>query len=146
MASARNFLKDYEKELIVATIRKAELETTGEIRIHIDNRCDGDVMQRAINVFNHLQIDRTRFKNGVLIYIATEDRKFAIIGDEAIYQKIDPDFWNSITDKLHNDFIESAYCKGIVETIESISDVLTKHFPQTDNWKHNELEDEISFE
>ena len=146
MASAKNFLKDYEKDLIVATIRKAELETTGEIRVHIDDKCDGEVFDRAVKLFNHLKIDRTRFKNGVLIYIATEDRKFAVIGDEAIHEKVGNNFWNSIAQKLHNDFLETNYCKGIVESIERISEILNKYFPQTDNLKHNELDDEISFE
>ncbi|MBK6275787.1 MAG: TPM domain-containing protein [Chitinophagales bacterium] len=146
MASAKNFLKEYEKDLIVATIRKAELETTGEIRVHIDDRCDEKAFDRAVKLFYHLNIDKTLFKNGVLIYIAAEDRKFAVIGDEAIHQKVDNDFWNSITQKLHNDFLESNYCKGIVESIERISEILINYFPQTDNWKHNELDDEISFE
>ena len=126
MASAKNFLKEYEKDLIVATIRKAELETTGEIRVHIDDRCDEKAFDRAVKLFYHLNIDKTLFKNGVLIYIAAEDRKFAVIGDE--------------------DFLESNYCKGIVESIERISEILINYFPQTDNWKHNELDDEISFE
>lgn len=146
MSSAKNFLKTYEKDLIVATIRKAELETTGEIRVHIDDRCDGDAMDRAIELFYHLKIDKTRFKNGTLIYITTEDKKFAVIGDEAIHEKVGSKFWNDITQKLHKDFTENNYCKGVVESIERISDILKKYFPQTDNLKHNELSDEISFE
>ncbi|MFN8282047.1 MAG: TPM domain-containing protein [Chitinophagales bacterium] len=146
MASAKNFLKEQEKNLIVATIRKMELETTGEIRVHLDNRCDGDVMDRAIKVFNHLNIDKTPFKNGVLIYIAAEDRKFAVIGDEAIHQKVAADFWNKIAQKLQSDFTETNYCKGIIETIERVGDILKKHFPQMQHGKHNQLEDDISFE
>lgn len=146
MSSATNFLKDYEKELIVNTIRKAELETTGEIRVHLDNKCDGDAKDRAILVFQHLNMDKTRFRNGVLLYIATDARKFAIIGDEAIHQKVDNNFWNKITQKLQNDFSQNNYCKGIVESIERISEILKKQFPNTEDWKHNELNDEISFE
>jgi uncharacterized membrane protein len=82
----------------------------------------------------------------VLLYIAAEDRKFAVIGDEAIHHKVDADFWNSITQKLHNDFGETNYCKGIVESIERISEILNKYFPASENWKHNELDNDISFE
>ncbi len=146
MASAKNFFNDEEKEAIVAAIRKVEIHTSGEIRVHVDDRCDKDAFDRAVNVFQFLKMDKTPFRNGVLIYIAVKDRKFAVLGDEAIYKKVDNDFWSSIAQKLHNDFVEQQYAVGVINAIETVGKALIKYFPDVDELERNELPDDISFE
>ncbi|MFN8259402.1 MAG: TPM domain-containing protein [Chitinophagales bacterium] len=146
MASAVNFFTEDEKEAIVASIRKAELHTSGEIRVHADDRCDGSAYDRAIKMFEHLNMNNKPFRNAVLIYVAVKDRKFAVIGDEALHSKVGTDYWKKITARLHDDFSEGHYGIGIQHAIETIGATLTKYFPDVDELDRNELPDEISFE
>ena len=146
MASAKNFLSDVEKDELGKSIRKFEANTSAEIRIHIDDRCDEDVMDRAVKVFHHLNMDKTVFRNGVLIYIAVVDKQFAIIGDEAIHKKVDADFWKDISYKMHLDFMNNTPIFAIQNAIETIGKTLAIQFPDINNLTKNELSDEISFE
>ena len=146
MASAKDFFNDAEKDAIIAAIRKLEIHTSGEIRVHIDDRCDEEAYDRAVKVFQFLKMDQTAFRNGVLIYIAVKDRKFAIIGDEAIYQKVDNNFWSSVAQKLHNEFVETHFADGVINAIESVGKTLIKYFPDVDELERNELPDDISYE
>lgn len=146
MASANDFLKTNEKDLIVSAIRKAEMDTSGEIRVHIDSRCDNAAYDRAVELFTHLNMQNTIFRNAVLIYVATEDKKFAVIGDEALNKKVHASFWDNLAGKLHDSFTEGNYCNGIIDCIEKIGQIQKKYFPDIHLLDHNELSDEISFE
>ncbi len=146
MASANDFLKTNEKELIVSAIRKAEMDTSGEIRVHVDSRCDNAAYERAVELFTHLNMQNTIFRNAVLIYVAPEDKKFAVIGDEALHKKVDDVFWDNLVSKLHDSFSEGNYCNGIIDCIEKIGQVQKKYFPDIHLLDHNELSNEISFE
>lgn len=146
MASAKHFLMEAEKNSIVAAIRKAELHSSGEIRVHIDDRCDNDAYDRAVKVFQHLDMDKKIFRNAVLIYIAVKDRKFSVIGDEALHEKVGKDFWKNITEQLHNDFQMNNIGTGICNAIDTIGVALLKYFPAIDELDRNELPDDISYE
>ena len=146
MASSINFLSVSEKDAVVSAIRAAEATTSGEIRIHIDDRCDEEVLDRAVKVFHHLRMDKTVFRNGVLIYIAVRDRQFAVIGDEAIHKKVDDDFWKDISHQLHNSFKNEQAFQGILNAIETIGKTLSTYFPDIDKLDRNELPDDISYE
>ena len=146
MASAKDFFNDTEKDAIVSTIRKVELHTSGEIRVHIDDRCKEDAYDRAVKVFDYLNMNKTTFRNGVLIYIAVKDKKFAVIGDKAIHSKVDSNFWKNITHQLHKEFAEQHYSNGIINAIETIGKTLVKYFPDVDELDRNELQNDISFE
>lgn len=146
MASAKDLFNDAEKDAIVAAIRKVEIHTSGEIRVHIDDRCDEDAYDRAVKVFQFLKMDQTAFRNGVLIYIAVKDRKFSIIGDEAIYNKVDNNFWSAISQKLHKEFEENHFAAGVINAIESVGETLIKYFPDVDELDRNELPNDISYE
>lgn len=146
MASAKHFLTEAEKNSIVAAIRKAELHSSGEIRVHIDDRCDNDAYDRAVKVFQHLDMDKKIFRNAVLIYIAVKDRKFSVIGDEALHEKVGKDFWKNITEQLHNDFQMNNIGTGICNAIDTIGVALLKYFPAIDELDRNELPDDISYE
>lgn len=146
MASAKDFFNEAEKDAIVAAIRKAELHTSGEIRVHVDDRCDQEAYDRAIKVFQHLRMDTKPFRNAVLIYVAVKDRKFSIIGDEALHEKVGSDYWKLLTSQLHNDFVAGQYANGILKSIATIGNTLAKYFPDVDELDRNELPDDISFE
>ena len=75
--NAVNFFTKQEKDLIKSAVKEAELNTSGEIRVHLDNRCREDVMDRAAWWFAKLEMHRTEQRNGVLFYLAVRDRKFA---------------------------------------------------------------------
>lgn len=142
--TARSFFSKEQKEDIKQAILNAELDTSGEIRVHIENVCDGEVMDRAAYIFEKLKISNTEQRNGVLFYLALKNRKFAIIGDEGINETVPEDFWEEIKMKMLNHFRESNFTGGLIEGISIIGKYLKKHYPyQTDDV--NELSDEISF-
>ena len=91
---ASSFFTKEEQDQILAAIKEAEKETSGEIRIHIETTCPGDVLDRAAWIFKKLGMDKTAERNGVLFYLAVKDRKFAIIGDAGINAKVPEGFWD----------------------------------------------------
>lgn len=142
--SAKNFFSAAEKEEIKLAILDAELDTSGEIRVHIENKCKGDVLERAAQLFNILKMDKTEQHNGVLIYLAIHNRSFAIIGDSGINAVVPEDFWESTKLLMINHFREGRFSAGLVAGIKEAGLQLKKHFPfKADDV--NELPDDISF-
>lgn len=139
----RRFFTADQEESIVAAIREAEKNTSGEIRVHIEQRCKGDAFKRATQVFHALRMDATKLHNGVLFYIATQDHKFAIIGDSGINQKVPAGYWESIRDSMQNKFRQGLFTDGLTEGIVATGVMLKQFFPyQKDD--ANELPDGIS--
>lgn len=142
--SARSFFNKEQQQKIVAAIKEAELNTSGEIRVHIENRCKAEALERAAEVFYELKMDHTAARNGILFYLAVKDRKFAIIGDEGINRNVEHDFWNDIKDEMTKHFINKEFTEGLVVGILKCGEKLKTYFPyQKDDV--NELSDEISF-
>lgn len=139
-----SYFTQERKQRIVDAIREAELNTSGEIRVHVDKRCRKDVLDRALHVFKKLKMDKTRQRNGVLLYVAMESRKTAILGDEGVNAVVPPDFWNGIIQKAVDRFANGEYAEGIGEAVTAVGEVLKQHFPYRDD-DINELPDEISF-
>ena len=145
MTNARQLLNDEEDLRIVEAIRKAELDTSGEIKVHIENYCRGKVEERSLHVFKHLKLNKTKQRNGMLIYLAVKDKKFAILGDEGINKVVEDDFWNDVKDLMQSHFIEGRFAEGIEQGIQRCDEKLKAYFPhQTDDI--NEIPDEISYE
>lgn len=145
MANARNFFTKEQQNKIVEAIREAELNTSGEIRVHLDNLCRKNVLDRAVEVFGNLKMDQTAQRNGVLFYMSVKDRKFAIIGDEGINKVVESDFWEDIKNHILERFAKGDFVAGLSEGISRSGAKLKKHFPlQPDDV--NELSDEISFD
>ena len=142
--SARLFFTKEEQQKIVAAIKEAELNTSGEIRVHIENHCKEEALERAAEVFYDLKMDRTAARNGILFYLAVKDRKFAIIGDEGINKEVEHDFWNDIKDEMISNFKENKFAEGLIAGILKCGDKLKEYFPYQ-NDDINELSDEISF-
>ena len=143
--SARMFFSKEEQQKIVAAIKEAELNTSGEIRVHIENRCKEESLERAAEIFYELKMDHTAARNGILFYLAVKDRKFAIIGDEGINRNVEHDFWNDIKDEMTSKFKEGQFAEGLVSGILKCGNKLKQYFPyQKDDV--NELSDEISFQ
>lgn len=139
-----NFFNSEEKAAINASIHKAEKETSGEIRLHIENQCPYEVLDRAADVFKQLDMHKTELKNGVLFYLSIKDRKFAILGDAGINTKVPPGFWDSVKELVFQHFKDGAYAQGLCAGIEKAGSILSEHFPYSNN-DINELSNEISF-
>ena len=142
--NAINFFSKEEKEVIKSAVKEAELNTSGEIRVHIDNHCKEDVMDRAAWWFGKLEMQKTEQRNGVLFYLAVKDHKFAILGDAGINANTPDDFWDQIKEKMLASFKEGAFANGLNEGILMAGEALKSHFPYQDD-DVNELSDEISF-
>ena len=142
--AAKDFFSKEEQEDIKQAIMNAELDTSGEIRVHIENTCSGDVLDRAAFVFKQLRMNKTARRNGVLIYLAVKNRRFAIIGDSGIHKVVPENYWDDIKAKMLNHFRENHFTEGLIDAIESTGMHLKKNFPHQLN-DINELSDEISF-
>jgi uncharacterized membrane protein len=141
---SKKFLTDDEKAQVVKAIEGAELNTSGEIRVHIESSCPGDPVGRAITVFNQLKMHRTKERNAVLIYIAWKSHKFAIIGDNGINEKVPEGFWDTEKEILLQHLKENRAADGLIAVIEMAGENLKKYFAyQSDDV--NEQSNEISF-
>lgn len=140
----RFFNKEQEEQL-VAAIRAAEANTSGEIRIHLEKNYQGeDVVAEAWKTFFGLGMHHTQERNGVLIFLAPEQKTFAIIGDEGINKVTPPDFWQQERDLLQEHFRRSAFVEGLCKALSQVGEKLKVHFPHQDD-DANELSDEISY-
>jgi len=142
--NARHFFSKEEQEQIVAAIGAAENKTSGEIRVHMENRCKGEALDRAAELFAKLGMHKTALRNGVLIYLAIEDHHFCILGDAGINAKVPDDFWEETTKHTISLFKEEKFAEGMVYAITQCGEKLKADFPVADD-DVNELSDEISF-
>ncbi|MDC3132744.1 TPM domain-containing protein [Flavobacteriaceae bacterium] len=143
MKAADNFLTPEEEQSLINAIGIAEKNTSGEIRIHIEKRTNMDPLKRAIAVFNLLKMDATADRNGVLLYVAVESKKFAIIGDQGIHEKVNANFWDSEKDLVLSYFKKGNFSKGLELAVLDVGEKLKHFFPYKSD-DINELDDEIS--
>ena len=145
MSNAITILNREEDQRVVEAIRQAERNTSGEIKVHIENRCKGDVEQRSLYIFDKLKLNETQLRNGVLIYLAIKDHKFAILGDKGINDMVEDGFWNDVKDLMLNQFKEGHFAEGLEQGIMRCGEKLKAYFPyQSDDI--NEIPDDISYE
>lgn len=125
-------------------VEQAESRTSGEIRVHLESRCREDVLDHAAYVFKKLGMEKTQARNGVLLYLAWKDRKFAVIGDVGIHQAVTPGFWDEVYQGGVQHFQHGEWLKGLVSAIETCGKELEVHFP-ADDAKGDELSNEVSW-
>lgn len=143
MSKVEDFLSKTEEEEIIEAIRTAELNTSGEIRVHIEKTSKIDAFNRALELFHNLKMDNTKEQNGVLIYVAVEDKTFVIYGDKGINDAVPENFWDSTKNVMQSHFKAGNFKQGLVEGVLRAGIELEKHFP----WEKgdvNELSNEIS--
>ena len=124
-------------------VREQESGTRGEIRVHVKPRCGGDVMKEARRTFEHLRMHRTKEHNAVLIFVATRSRRFAIVGDEGIHNKVGDAFWQAARDAMSRRFAEGDIPGGIAAGVRCVGEKLREHFPGG-RWNDNELSDNVT--
>jgi len=144
MKPAAQFFNSKEKQRLLSAIQHAEKDSSGEIRIHIDNKCKGDVLDCASYAFSQLKMHETKLRNGVLFYLAIKSKKFAILGDVGINQKVPENFWDKIKEDMREAFLKGDFAGGLEQGILKAGQQLKTHFPYQDD-DINELSDEISF-
>lgn len=143
MSKVEDFLSFKEEQEIIAAIREAEKNTSGEIRVHLEKSTNKPVYERALEVFHLLKMDNTKLQNGVLIYVAVIDRAFVIYGDEGINKVVAANFWESTKNVMQAHFRRGHFKQGLVEGILKAGTQLETYFPwQADD--ENEIPDDIS--
>lgn len=142
-SKVEDFLTKQQEQEIVEAIRIAELNTSGEIRVHIEKTCKGNATSRALELFHHLKMDNTKLQNAVLIYLAIEDKSFVIYGDKGINDVVENDFWDSTKNAMQLHFKQGNFKAGLIEGILKSGEQLKTYFPYLDS-DTNELTNEIS--
>ncbi|MEG0797096.1 MAG: TPM domain-containing protein [Odoribacter sp.] len=143
MSPSKYFTQE-QKAAILAAIQQAEKDSSGEIRVHFENHTSKEILDRAAQVFADLKMHKTALRNGILIYIALEDKKLAILGDAGINAKVPKDFWDDIKSNMVEKFKNNQICEGVCEAVITAGKQLKTYFPyQSDDV--NELSDDISF-
>lgn len=142
---AEKLFTEADREAIIASIKAAELRTSGEIQVHIENHCKGDVLDRAAEVFETLKMYQTEDRNGVLFYLAVKDHRFAVLGDAGINSVVPEDFWETTKNLMESKFREGAFTEGLTSGIKMAGEQLMEKFPYDSDSDINELPDEISF-
>src|SRR5690606_32321281 len=140
------FFSPEENERIVESIREAERQTSGEVRLFVESRCTYvDALDRAKEIFENLKMEETEFRNGVLFYVAIEDKQLAIFADSGIHEATGNEYWKNVVHEILSVFSKNDIVGGITTTILSIGQALKSHFPYEMKMDKNELPDEIIF-
>jgi len=143
MSKVEDFLTVVQEQEIIDAIRLAEKNTSGEIRVHLEKSTEKDTLERAKEVFYFLKMDTTKEQNGVLFYVAVDDKKLSIIGDKGINDLVPNDFWNTIKKNVISQFKKGNYTEGLIHGILESGVKLKQYFPYQNHDK-NELPDSIS--
>lgn len=145
MSHPRHFYSESDLGHIIEAIKEAESYTSGEIRVHLESTAKGlETLDRATAIFVELEMHKTELRNGVLFYLAVEDRKFAILGDAGINEIVPLTFWDDVAMLMADYFKKNQFVLGLIEGIKMCGQKLKLRFPhQTDDI--NELSDNISF-
>ena len=144
MFSKKPLVSKSDETRLIKAIQMAELKTSGEIRVHIEKVCKGDVIDVCKQKFKELKMHETKDRNAILFFLAVESKSFAVWGDEGIHQKVSDEFWKSITDCAISYFKQNDYVTGIEKAVELCGEKLKFHFPVEADDK-NELPNTISY-
>jgi uncharacterized membrane protein len=142
-AWVRRFLTPDDLEAVTYAVSRAEAGPSGEIRVHLDATCPGDPVTRATRVFEDLGLHRTAERNAVLLYVAIEDRKLAVLGDAGVHIRVPPGYWATLTAALERHFREGQPRQGLIEVVGELGVLLAQHFPRRPD-DRNELADDVS--
>jgi len=140
------FFTEEQNEKIVHAIRDAERQTSGEVRIFVEGRCKYvDALDRAKEIFDNLEMEKTELRNGVLFYIAIKDKQLAIFADKGIHEAAGAAYWKNAVKEILSVFSKEDITAGITTSIYKIGEALKTYFPYDQGIDKNELPDEIIF-
>lgn len=141
--SLEKFFREEDKAALMKAIQEAEKQTSGEIRVHLQQSCKTDPMEEAKKVFEHLGMTRTEKRNGILFFLSLQDHHFVILGDTGIHEKVKEDFWHAIRNRVLDHFKKGEYVAGLEGGIKKCGEKLREYFPYLEGDK-NELGDDVS--
>ena len=142
----KHFFSKEDNDLIVQSIRDAERQTSGEIRVFIESHCEYvEPLDRAAEIFAKLKMENTKLRNGVLFYVAMKDHQLAIFADKGIHDAAGHEYWKSMVKQKLSVFKNDSVAHGIMATITAIGDTLKTYFPYEHEVDKNELPDQIIF-
>ena len=142
----KEFFTDEEKQSIIDAVKNAEQRTSGEVRVFVESRCRYvNAIDRAVEIFENLQMQKTELRNATLVYVAVKDRQLAVFGDEGIHQKVGNEYWANEVVKMINAFNRDNIAEGIRQCVLNIGEALATHFPYDRGTDKNELPDDIVF-
>ena len=140
----KKLLTDSEELILMNAIKLAELQTSGEVRVHIEKSTKMDVTLRAQQIFKKMNMHQTKNRNAILFYVALNSKQYAVWGDEGIHQKVTQQFWDSISLLCANYFKQDKLVEGLAESIKLCGEQLKHYFPyQSDDV--DELNNDISY-
>ncbi len=140
---AHEFVERLDHDRILEAISGAEAKSSGEIRIFVHRgELKGDALAEAQTQFVKLGVQKTRERNGVLIFVAPRAQKFAVVGDEGVHSKCGEVFWQQLVEKMRGHFKSDKFTDALVEAIAETGELLAAHFPRSSS-DVNELSDEI---
>ena len=139
----RDFLSASDLDAVAAAVAGAEARTAAEIRVHLDHRCPGDPMARAVEVFERLGMHRTDLRAGVLVYVAVADRKLAVIGDVGIHARVGQPYWDGLVARILEHLQDERPRDGLTDAVREVGASLATHFPRRPD-DRNELSDRVS--
>jgi uncharacterized membrane protein len=141
-----DFFSEDEKQRIITTIREAERQTSGEIRVFIESRCRFvNALDRAAEIFWGLKMDQTQQHNAVLVYVAVRDHQYAVFADDGIHKKLGDTFWNEEVKAMYKHFKQNQVSDAVAQVITDVGKALALNFPYQNHADKNELPDDIVF-
>ena len=139
------FVDALDEKRIVAAIAAAESRSRGEIRVHVADGPVEDVEREGAATFERLGMTATAERNGVLLFVAPESQRFAVLGDTAIHDQCGAEFWSQVAEAMATHFRSSGFTDGIVKGVEAVGAALERHFPRRGaKADRNELPDGVS--
>ena len=144
--SQPRLVQGIDLDRVEAAIRLAERRTSGQIRVAVARFYFwGSVRRAADAAFARLRMNQTRRRNGVLLFVAPRLRRFAVIGDAGIHERVSDAFWGQISGALQTDFRSGDLTAGLLHAIAAVGERLAEHFPP-DPTGDNELPDRVEVE
>lgn len=140
----KQFVNELQREEILAAISAAELKTSGEVRVFICEDAVETPVKAAEAEFIALGMEKTRDRNGVLIFVAPASQNFAVVGDSGIHARCGKEFWERIAEEMAAEFKKGQFTKGIVRAVGKAGELLAQNFPRSQQ-DRNELPDEVRF-
>jgi uncharacterized membrane protein len=140
----KKLLRVIDREKVKAAIEKAEHQTSGEICVSVAPLFWGSIEKAADKAFLRMGMTHTKERNGVLFFVVPSRRKFVVLGDQGIHDKVGQEFWDRVAAVLSEKFREGDFTGGLVRGIEEVGMQLSVHFPYTKG-DTDELPDDVDF-
>ena len=141
----RAFLAEADLDAVARALAEAEGRTSAEIRVHLDHRCPGEAVARAVAVFERLGMHETAERHGVLIYVSVADHKLAVLGDQGIHTRVGQAYWEGLVEAVLAHFRAERPRDGLLHAVGEVGAVLSRHFPRRPD-DVNELSDQVSID